>query len=496
MRLDGYVRVSQVRGRAGERFISPQVQEERIRAWAQAFGHDVEVVHTELDESGARANRPQLQRALERIEAGHCEGLIVAKLDRFGRTLIDGLQHIDRIQKAGGTFVSVADGFDLTTDTGRLVLRLMLSLAEFELDRVKGNWEDARARAVARGIHPCATVPFGYQRADGGRLDPDPVTSPVVEELYERRAGGATWSELIAWMESTGAQTAGWGRTNWSLRGLRDIIHSDVYLGVASHGEFVNDAAHPPLVGKATWQRAQKPGTVTAPISDRSALLGGLLRCAGCRYVMGGSNHRRAGGRIVRHWACRCARQYSVKCSAPANLTGELGVDGWVTERFLEALPAMRAQAHDATPIISRLRQELDDAEGLFVEWRDDPNAQAELGLDTYRAALVARQEAVDKARAKLQTQLDGTPSTELSDDLRELWSDLSVNHQRRLLRAGIQCVFVRRASRSAPIDDRVRIVWRGQAVDLPARGYRDYRPRPFDFDRADPIAVSLPQDR
>ncbi|MFL5852793.1 MAG: recombinase family protein, partial [Solirubrobacteraceae bacterium] len=80
------------------------------------------------------------------MEGGHTDGIAVAKLDRFGRTLVDGVQQIDRIHKAGGTFASVADGFDISTDTGRLVLRIMLSLAEFELDRVRSNWEDARAR--------------------------------------------------------------------------------------------------------------------------------------------------------------------------------------------------------------------------------------------------------------------------------------------------------------------------------------------------------------
>lgn len=136
---------------------------------------------------------PKLTKAIERVEGGHTDGIAVARLDRFGRTLVDGVQQIDRIHKAGGTFASVADGFDISTDTGRLVLRIMLSLAEFELDRVRSNWEDARARAVARGIHPCATPPFGYRRASDGRLEPDPDTAPLVAELYAHRSRGGLY---------------------------------------------------------------------------------------------------------------------------------------------------------------------------------------------------------------------------------------------------------------------------------------------------------------
>jgi DNA invertase Pin-like site-specific DNA recombinase len=160
MQIDAYVRVSQIRGRGGESFISPTSQREQIAAWAKSKGHRVARVHEELDASGATIERPKLAEAMRRVEAGETGGIAVVKLDRFGRTLVDSLGMIERIERAGGTFASVQEGFDLTTPTGRLVLRMMLSLAEWELDRIRGNWEEARERAVARGLHLTATVPL------------------------------------------------------------------------------------------------------------------------------------------------------------------------------------------------------------------------------------------------------------------------------------------------------------------------------------------------
>ncbi len=184
MVVDGYVRVSQVAGRSGERFISPVAQRERIEAWATF--HDVAVleVFEEFDQSGGRRDRPLLTRALERVERGESQGIVVAKLDRFGRSLVDGLAAIERIQAAGGTFVSVQDGLDLSTDTGRLVLRIMLSMAEWELDRVRGQWNDARARAIARGMHLAPRPPTGYDRDENGRLHPHPVGGPAMTEIF------------------------------------------------------------------------------------------------------------------------------------------------------------------------------------------------------------------------------------------------------------------------------------------------------------------------
>src|SRR3954453_20270306 len=153
MTLDAYVRVSSVRGRGGDSFISPAVQRERIAAWAAAHGHRIAKVWDELDVSGGTVDRPKLNLVMERIEAGETGGVVVFKLDRFGRTLIDSLGLVERIARGGGPFASVSEGFDLSTETGRLVLRIMLSLAEFELDRIRGNWAEARERAVARGLH-------------------------------------------------------------------------------------------------------------------------------------------------------------------------------------------------------------------------------------------------------------------------------------------------------------------------------------------------------
>ena len=83
MIVDGYVRVSQVNDREGERFISPAVQRETIEAWARVHGALLGEVGVELDESGARRDRPLLEQAIARVEGGETGGIVVARLDRF-----------------------------------------------------------------------------------------------------------------------------------------------------------------------------------------------------------------------------------------------------------------------------------------------------------------------------------------------------------------------------------------------------------------------------
>ena len=106
---DGYVRVSRRAGREGESFISPEVQRKKIADWAKL--HEVEIVRwwEEIDQSGAKLERPMFQQALARCESGETGGIVVARLDRFARSAVDALTSIRRLTDAGARLVSVEE---------------------------------------------------------------------------------------------------------------------------------------------------------------------------------------------------------------------------------------------------------------------------------------------------------------------------------------------------------------------------------------------------
>jgi DNA invertase Pin-like site-specific DNA recombinase len=502
VRLDAYIRVSQVRGRAGPSFISPVQQRERIEAWIRAFGCECGEVYEELDASGARADRPMLLEAIERIERGESDGLVVAKLDRFGRSLVHGLQLIDRIRDAGGTFASVQDGFDLRTDTGRLVLRIMLSMAEFELERVRGGWYDAKARAVMRGVHPSARTPFGYTREHQG-LTPsgapkyigpllvDPDTAPLVSELFRRRAQErASYTELARWLTALGVRTAA-GRTSWSMRGVKDIVRNRVYLGIAYAGDIENPDAHPPLTDRETWRAAQSFGQRTRPRSAHPSPLSGLMRCAGCRYVMRAERRRQARGDV---WVFSCrsvSGAHAWTCDRPARLVLTAMLEDQLVRVFLDALPEFAARVRRSTPRLEDAATAVHAARDGFEQWRDDSRIQARLGMDAYLDGLAARQEELSTAVARLaqeEARADAAHLPRDVADLRARWRDLSPGERRDLIHAAVLCVMVERRTPQASAADAtsLRIVWRGADIELPRKGHVAWTPAPLDFDDID----------
>jgi site-specific DNA recombinase len=497
--LTGYVRVSQVRGRGGESFISPKVQEARIRQWADAHGHHIGEVLVELDESGARRDRPLLMEAMRRVEAGESAGIVVAKLDRFGRSLVDALALIERLVAKKAVFVSVADGFDLTTETGRLVLRIMLALAEFELDRIRGSFADGRRSAVARGLHLSARPPAGYVQVkdDDGRLsgplEIDPAAGPAVTKAFEMRAQGHSWRDLSEHLQSAGVKTA-WGNTQWVAKSCRSMIQNRVYLGEARHGEFVMQDAHPALTDELTWRRANQSGHRPAkPVGAAPSVLQGLMRCGSCRHAMGTTGIKRPNGTAYRRWHC-LGTSAAGRCPGPASISTAVPIEDYVIEALKSRAGEAAARLRDDAPSIAaadKARDELRQATAALQVYRDDPRIIEVLGADAFAEGLTKRAARMLAAQRTVDEIETANGNGGDMGALVDVWAHLELEEQRTILRSAVQAVFIRPGrSRHTPLGpDNVHIAWRGDGIEVPS-GVNSVTLPPLRF--GDPVPAPL----
>ena len=285
MRLIGYIRVSRVAGREGESFISPDVQRERITAMAKAHGHTVVDWEQDLDQSGGKYERPGLQAALEAVEARAADGIAVARLDRFARSVADAAKALDRLEQASGGLIAVDLGMDTTTPAGRLMRNVLMALAEFELERAREGFAVAASHAAARGIHVCKVAPYGYRKADDGRLEPDPDVAPVIREVFRQRGGGASWVTLCEFLDEKLPRGKGKHRAKSTVA---DMTKRRTYLGEARGGGTVNPEAHLALATRAEFEAAQtaRGDGRLDPGFDGGALLAGIIRCETCGHTL------------------------------------------------------------------------------------------------------------------------------------------------------------------------------------------------------------------
>jgi DNA invertase Pin-like site-specific DNA recombinase len=484
VRVVGYVRVSRVAGREGDSFISPSDQRSRIEKFAAAHDHVLVGWEEDLDQPGSRYERPGFQQALAAIEAGQADGIAVAAFDRFARSVPDAAIALRRLEAAGATLMSVRDSLDTSTPIGRFARTMMLALAELELERIRENWAVARDRAIGRGVHISRVPPAGYRRGQDGRLEPDPIAGPVIRELFLRRAAGASWRELCAFLDERLPKEQG----SWTHQTVFSIVSRRAYLGEAYQGAVVNKQAHEPLLSRSEWESAQSRSSGPERRGG-GALLAGLIRCSACGYPMPRASD---GARGYDNYRCR-SRHAAGLCPSPARIS-VARADDYVTTAFLDWVEQQRI-AVESSPrgdVVEQAVVGVEAAEEELVAYRD-ANLISVIGQEAYVAGLAERQRKLDRARA----QLDDARRTTLPlpiQDIPGLWPEATTAERRSFLSAAIDAVVVRRATKPgrAGFTDRIGILWRGQApTELPGRRHPNLLPLPIPHQR--PHQIRMP---
>lgn len=488
MKLDGYIRVSRVGGRSGDAFISPGEQKERVKAWAKSQGHSIAKWHEDLDQPGSKADRPGLTAAMKRIETGKSQGLVVARLDRFGRSVQDSANLLARIREADGVLCTVAEGIDTSGYMGKFLADLFAALGELELARIRENWNTARKSAVARGIHVSGRVPTGYRRNEDRVLEPDPKTAPAIRELFQRRAAEQSWVQLARFLEEKGVVTP-WGNEHWTVASVGTIIRNRVYLGEARAGKIVNPEAHEAIVSAAEWNAANKARGVHPGRSGRSTgLLSGVLRCGGCSYAMKPSMGKTRHGKPFLEYRCKPDKAGG-RCPAPAAVKSTV-IEPYVVDhlfRFAEGATG-KSEAPDDEAVARA--EALATAEAELEAALDGRLADALGGSesDAFLRTVEKRHAAVERLREEVAEADQRRAPVDVEADLAGVWDDLTLEDRRRLLHSVFDSVFVWRTTGGEerkgkyPIEKRTRLFLAGEGPPVPVRGRRgEIRTLPLD---------------
>jgi site-specific DNA recombinase len=468
--LDAYIRVSKVAGRAGESFQSPEQQRQRIDSWTQAHGHNLTWHQPELDVSGGTMSRPVFDRIMERIRTGESDGLVVAKLDRFARTLVGALSTLEEFERHGAVLVSVADNIDLSTPMGKAFLRILLVFAELERDRIKESWEAATANAIARGVHIGRFPLTGYDKGPDKRLVPNEL-APAVREAFLMRGAHRSLSQVARRLNEIAPRPNG---GLWTNPMIDRMIKNRAYMGIAYRGENVNPDAHEAIVSAAEWQAARLAPVRSEARGKLPNLLGGIARCAGCRYVLA---PKIAGSSMGGDWpAYNCRRRHTAgTCLEPANVNRRK-LDNYVESAWREQMAREEVSVRHDSASLQAATEALSVAQEELSTFAADLTARRMLG-ESYHAALEVRSAAVNHAQAGMQRALGSVSDAGTV----ERYEELPIEDRKRILGSSIDAVIVRRGHARVPIEDRVRILWRGEGPDdLPRRG-RDNGPvRPY----------------
>lgn len=204
----GYVRVS-----TDEQHTSGaglEAQRAAIRSEAERRGWRLlEIVGEPAGASSATLARPGLMSALERLDSGEADVLVVAKLDRLSRSVAQGAQIMERAKRRGWSLVALDFGLDTTTPAGEMVANVILSTSQYERRLIGQRTREALA----------------VKREQGVRLGRPPVLpTAVVQRIVDEQAAGQSLRAIAAGLEADGVPTARGGA--WRSSSVQHIVAS------------------------------------------------------------------------------------------------------------------------------------------------------------------------------------------------------------------------------------------------------------------------------
>ncbi len=299
-----YTRVSTAEGLAQE-FSSLDNQRESAESYIQSQKSEGWVACSERYDdggfTGANTERPALQRLVDDIKEGKINCVVVYKVDRLSRSLLDFSQLLQFFDENQVTFVSVTQHFNTNTSMGRLTLNILLSFAQFEREIISERTRDKMAAAKKKGRFIGGRPGLGYG------IDPkthklvlNPAEAKIVKEIFYLYLEKQSLLEVAKTLNEKNCKTKQFtsskgrkfGGIAFTNCGVQLIIKNVLYTGKVKYHNELYDGQHEAIVTMEDFKKAQavldnNRREWRSPKKETiNGLLNGLLRCKACSSAM------------------------------------------------------------------------------------------------------------------------------------------------------------------------------------------------------------------
>jgi site-specific DNA recombinase len=227
-----YVRVS-TEEQAKEGF-SISAQRQRLMSYAESMGWDIYDIYIDEGYSGAKADRPELNRLRADIKNKAFDLVLVWKVDRFFRSVYYLSEIIHQMDNSGIGFVSMTESFNTATPSGKAMLQMLAIFAEFERETIRERVRENLAERARQGLHH-GPVPYGYTRDEKKNLVIVPEQAIVVKRIFELRSKGKSYNDIRKDVEKRYSQYLHTKDSNTLFYFIVRMLENPVYCGQILH---------------------------------------------------------------------------------------------------------------------------------------------------------------------------------------------------------------------------------------------------------------------
>lgn len=246
-----YTRKSTEEGLEQE-FNSLQAQREACEAYIKSQKHEHwQLLPTEYDDggySGGNMERPALKKLLLDVQNRLVDIIVVYKIDRLTRSLMDFSKIVEILDKHNASFASITQHFNTTTSMGRLTLNMLLSFAQFEREVTGERIRDKISASKKKGMWMDGKPPLGYYRKDK-KIYPDEEKSILINNIFKKYIELKSTTLLKDWLDKQGH--------NISVGNLNCILRNKAYIGLVGHKGTWYPGEHQRIISKELFEQAQ-----------------------------------------------------------------------------------------------------------------------------------------------------------------------------------------------------------------------------------------------
>ena len=273
-----YARVS-TEDQAREGF-SMGEQEERLIEYCKFKCYEVYKVYKDPGISAKNDKRPAYQEMMQDMRDGKINVIVAFKLDRLTRSVYDVEKLMKQVNDAEAEIDCMADESNTVTSNGRMVMRIITSVSQNEIEKCSERTKFGMVGAIEAGHIPIGKC-LGFKR-DNKKLVPDPLTKDVIVKIFNLYLDGNSHQKIANILNEEKVL----GRTNWLDSTIQKILSNELYKGDFVHGKRTKNPKYyenvvEPIVSKEIWENCQYQKKRNARHYERTAtyLFTNKLKC-------------------------------------------------------------------------------------------------------------------------------------------------------------------------------------------------------------------------
>jgi len=303
-----YIRVSTDRqAKEGD---SLEEQESELKKFCEFKRFRIHNIYIESGKSGGNTNRPEYQKLIKDIKKGKLNAVVVKKLDRLSRSLLDFEALMSLLREKNVEFISIKENFDTTSAMGKAMLRVALVFAQLEREQTSERLIDVLEYRASQGLYNGGVRPFGYTNVSK-ELVPYPKERVIVELIFAQFLDNHSTTLTAKTLNETGYRN----RNNkvWDKRQIQKILQSPVYLGKVRWKTSLYQGIHQPIISEKQFQQTQHifKNKIFFRGSKTKALLQKRLFCDHCHAPMTPSHSLNKNK--IKYYYYRCTQTQSAE---------------------------------------------------------------------------------------------------------------------------------------------------------------------------------------